>query len=460
MLDGRVKTLHPKIFGGILAMRENNEHMEQVGEHEIKMIDMVVCNLYPFEETINKKDVTFDDAIENIDIGGPSLLRAAAKNFSDVIVVTDPEDYDKIISNLEKGEVDQEIRKNLARKVYEKTSVYDNLISNYLNSQLKEKELFSENMVMSFSKIQELRYGENPHQKAAFYKDKKIMEASLANEEKLHGKELSYNNIMDTDGAIEIIKEFKEPACAVIKHANPCGAAIAGKIELALEKAYNADPLSAFGCIIALNRNCNLKCAEFMKGKFVEVVVAPGFDDDALKLLEEKKNIRILKLPGLLDHQKTKSRELFTIKKVVGGLLVQTRGYPDFDELELKVVTKRKPTEKEIKDMIFAAKVCKHVKSNSVLYAKDNATVGIGAGQMSRVDATIIATRKSEGRAKGASMASDAFFPFRDGVDEAAKAGISAIIQPGGSIRDKEVIEAANEHNIAMVFSGVRLFLH
>jgi len=305
-----------------------------------------------------------------------------------------------------------------------------------------------------------MRYGENPHQKAAFYKDKRIIEASMAQVEQLHGKELSYNNIMDGDGALNIVKEFREPACAVIKHANPCGAAIAGKIELALEKAFNADPLSAFGCVIALNRAVNLKCAEFMDGKFVELIIAPDFDKDALKKLEQKKNIRILKLPQLADYYKSDEREDLTMKKVVGGILVQTRGYPDFEKLDLKVVTKRKPTEKEIKDMIFAARICKNVKSNSVLYAKDNVTIGIGAGQMSRVDASIIATRKSDGKAKGAVMASDAFFPFRDGIDEAAKAGINAIIQPGGSIRDKEVIEAADEHGIAMVFSGTRLFLH
>ncbi len=454
MLDGRVKTLHPKIHGGLLALRNSSDHMKQVGEHEIKMIDMVVCNLYPFEETISKKDVTFEEAIENIDIGGPSMLRSAAKNFADVIVITNPEDYDIVAESLEKdGNIDIEYRKKLAQKVFEKTAVYDGMISNYLND-----ELLPENFIMSYKKVQSLRYGENPHQKAAFYKERKIVEPSLSAAEQLNGKELSYNNIMDTDGAIEIVKEFKEPACSVIKHANPCGAAIAGKIELALEKAYNCDPLSAFGCIIAFNRTCNVKCAEFMKGKFVEVVVAPDYEPEALKLLQEKKNCRVLKIPGLGTAEN--EVEPLTLKKVVGGLLVQSRKFPDFDTLELKCVTKRKPTEKEIKDMIFAAKICKHVKSNSVLYAKDNGTVGIGAGQMSRVDSTIIAARKAGDRANGAVMASDAFFPFRDGVDEAAKAGIKAIIQPGGSIRDEEVIKAADEQDIAMVFSGTRLFLH
>jgi len=427
--------------------------MEQVGEHKIKMIDMVVCNLYPFEETIQKKDVTFEEAIENIDIGGPSILRAAAKNFKDVLVITNPEDYEAVLSKLEDGKVDVGFRKDLAQKVYTKTAIYDSMIAKYLR-----KDDFPDNFLLSLGKLQDLRYGENPHQKAAFYRDKHIDEISLAQADQLHGKELSYNNIMDSDGALEIIKEFKEPVVAVIKHANPCGAATSNKIEIALDKAFNADSMSAFGCIIAMNRPCNLKCAEFMKGKFIEVVIAPDFDKDALKMLEEKKNVRLLRLPGIADYYKSDKREHLVYKKVAGGMLVQTKEYPDFGEL--KVVTKRKPSEREIKDMIFAAKICKHVKSNSVLYAKENVTIGIGAGQMSRVDATIIATRKSDGKAKGAVMASDAFFPFRDGIDEAAKAGIGAIIQPGGSIRDKEVIEAADEHGISMVFSGIRLFLH
>ena len=457
MLDGRVKTLHPKIHGGLLALRKNKEHMKQIEEQDIKLIDMIVVNLYPFEETIKKENVKFEDAIENIDIGGPSMLRSAAKNFEDVVVITDSNDYSLVLKELkEKGDVSKELRKKIAGKVFEKTASYDAMISNFL----KENKDFPDSFLMVFDKKQDMRYGENPHQKAAFYSGKESVEPSITQAEQLNGKELSYNNIMDSDAALNIVKEFSEPCCAVIKHANPSGVAIAEKIETALEKAYNTDPLSAFGCIIALNRKCDLACAKFMRDKFIEVVIAPGYDEDASNLLKEKKNLRIMVLPDFDGFYKNKKTEKITLKKIVGGLLVQTREYPDFEKIDLKVVTKRKPTEQEIKDMIFACKVNKHVKSNAVLFAKDGITVGIGAGQMSRVDSSIIAARKAGIKAKGAVMSSDAFFPFRDGVDEAAKAGIKAIIQPGGSIRDQEVIDAANEHDIAMVFSGVRLFLH
>lgn len=458
MLDGRVKTLHPKIHGALLALRKNKEHMKQIKEQNIQPIDMVVVNLYPFEETIKQKNVKFEDAIENIDIGGPSMLRSAAKNFEDVIVVTDSNDYSIVLKELkEKGNVSKELRKELARKAFEKTAFYDAMISNFLQG--KEND-FPEKLLMVFEKKQDMRYGENPHQKAAFYSEKEFAEPSIAQAEQVNGKELSYNNIMDADAALNIVKEFSEPCCSVIKHANPSGVAAAEKIENALEKAYNADPLSAFGCIIALNKKCNLACAEFMRDKFIEVVIAPDYDKDALNLLKEKKKLRVMVLPNLGEFYKNKRIEKFTLKKIVGGLLLQTREYPDFEKLDLKVVTKRKPSEQEIKDMIFACKVNKHVKSNAVLFAKDGVTVGIGAGQMSRVDSSIIAARKAGPKAKGAVMSSDAFFPFRDGIDEAAKAGITAIMQPGGSIRDQEVIDAANEHNIAMVFSGTRLFLH
>jgi phosphoribosylaminoimidazolecarboxamide formyltransferase / IMP cyclohydrolase len=486
MMDGRVKTLHPKVHGGLLALRENKEHMAQAKENKIEMIDMVVVNLYPFVETV-KKRLSFEETIEMIDIGGPSMIRSAAKNFKHVLVLVDPKDYGWIIGEIKANKpIPIDKRKLLAKKVFMNTAAYDSAIMSYLND---NKELFPESYVSNFQKKQEMRYGENPYQEAAFYVANEIIEPCISNAVQLQGKELSYNNIMDSDGAVEIVKEFREPCAAVIKHANPSGVAVSDKIEEALIKAYNADPLSAFGCVLALNRDCNKACAEFLKDKFIEVVIAPDFDKEAEKIFAEKKNVRLMKLSNLMDfYKKRKKQELLTTKKVVGGLLVQSRNFPelnldevkiiknenptkeDIDKLteearqgtlkELICVTKKVPKKEELKDMVFAMKVCKHVKSNSVLYVKDLVTIGIGAGQMSRVDATIIATRKSEGKAKDAVMVSDAYFPFRDGIDEAAKSGISAIIQPGGSIRDKEAIDAANEHGIAMVFSGTRLFLH
>ena len=484
MMDGRVKTLHPKIHGGLLCLRDNPDHMKQAEDNDITMIDMVVVNLYPFEETV-KKGLSFEETIEMIDIGGPSMIRSASKNFKDVIVLVDPEDYSWVTEALKNNEeISLEKRKELARKVFDRTAVYDAAIAKYL----REKEGFPDSICMSFNKKQDMRYGENPYQDAAFYVDPLCKEPGIGNAEQLHGKALSYNNIMDSDGALNIVKEFCEPCVSVIKHANPSGVAVDEKIEVALEKAYNADALSAFGCIIAMNRTCNKACAEFLADKFIEVVIAPDYDSDALELLTAKKNRRILKLSSLAMCYNEDVKELLTTKKVVGGMLVQTRTFPSLNLDEVKVVnnsnptkediakltaeakegtlkdmicvTKKEPTPEQLKDMVFAMKVCKHVKSNSVMYAKDLVTVGIGAGQMSRVDATKIATRKSDGRATGAVMVSDAFFPFRDGIDAAAEAGISAIIQPGGSIRDEEAIQAANEHGISMVFNGTRLFLH
>jgi len=484
MMDGRVKTLHPKIHGGLLALRENKDHMQQAKDNNIEMIDLVVVNLYPFEETV-KKNLSFEETIEMIDIGGPSMIRSASKNFKDVIVIVDPKDYNQVIESIKSGkELSIEQRKELARKVFDRTAAYDAAIAKYL----RVKEGFPDSICLSYNKKQDMRYGENPYQSAAFYVDPLTKEPGVGDAEQIHGKELSYNNIMDTDGALNIVKEFCEPCVSVIKHANPSGVAVDEKIESALEKAYNADSLSAFGCIIAMNRTCNKACAEFLKDKFLEVVIAPDYDREALDILMEKKSRRLLKLPALQMCYKEDVKELLTTKKVVGGMLIQTRNFPTLNLDEVKIVkndnpakediakltqeakegilkelicvTKKQPTEAQLKDMVFAMKVCKHVKSNSVLYAKDLVTSGIGAGQMSRVDATMIATRKSAGRAKGAVMVSDAFFPFRDGIDESVKSGITSIIQPGGSIRDKEVIEAADEHGIAMVFSGTRLFLH
>jgi phosphoribosylaminoimidazolecarboxamide formyltransferase/IMP cyclohydrolase len=420
-----------------------------------------------------------------IDIGGPSMLRSAAKNFKDVIVIVDPGDYQPIIESIKNNEeIPIERRKELARKVFDRTSVYDSAIAKYL----RVEEGFPDSICLAYNKKQDMRYGENPYQEAAFYVDPLCKEPGIGQAEQLHGKELSYNNIMDSDGALNIVKEFCEPSVSVIKHANPSGVSVSEKIEDALEKAYNADSLSAFGCIIAMNRECNKACAEFLADKFIEVVIAPSYEKEALDLLTQKKNRRILKLSSLQACYKEDIKEKLTTKKVVGGMLVQSRNFPNLNLDEVKIiknenpskediakltqeakdgvlkelicVTKKEPTPEQLKDMVFAMKICKHVKSNSVMYAKDLVTSGIGAGQMSRVDATIIATRKAQGRAKDAVMVSDAFFPFRDGIDEAVKSGITSIIQPGGSIRDKEVIDAANEHGIAMVFSGTRLFLH
>jgi len=450
MMEGRVKTLHPKIHGGLLALRDKILHMKQAKENKIEMIDVVVVNLYPFEDTVKKK-VSFEETIEMIDIGGPSMIRSAAKNFKHVIVLTDPDDYQTVLKKLKKGDLSLEERKELAKKVFEKTAVYDSMISNYL-----EKEEFPKNVIFPFSKIQDLRYGENPHQKGAFYKEPTLNETSIVNAKQLWGKELSYNNIFDGDGALELVKEFKNPAVSIIKHANPCGVAERDTIEKAFEDAYNVDPMSAFGCVIALNRPCTLKVAKMTKGKFIELLMAPSFDKDALEFLKKNKEFcRILEVGKL-----TKSHKGYDMKKVVGGILIQSREWPDIEKIELKCVTKRKPTKKELEDLKFAWKVNKHTKSNSVVFAKDKTGYGMGVGQMSRIDASIIAKRKSKGRVKDGSMSSDAFFPFPDAVEAAAEAGIKSIIQPGGAKKDKEVIAKCDELGIAMVFSRVRLFKH
>jgi len=453
MVDGRVKTLHPKIFAGILAVRKNKKHMEELKKNNIDPIDIVVVNLYPFEETVAKK-ASFEEIIENIDIGGPSLVRAAAKNFEDVLIIVDPADYHGILGSLKNKKISNELKQNLALKAFEHTARYDTIINQYFIDRFGNGK-FPEILNLSFKKKQDLRYGENPHQQAAFYKDPFIDKCCITSTRQLHGKELSYNNILDMENAFQLIKEFEEPAVAIIKHNNPSGVATRKSIDEAFSAALDADPLSAFGSIIALNRACDKKTAEKMKECFIEVVLCPKFNDDALQILREKKNIRLMEAASV-----TKPCPGYFMTKVSGGLLVQTRNYTKISEKNLKAVSKRKPTKKEIEDMLFAFKVTKHVKSNSIVFAKNNTTVGIGAGQTSRVDAVKIAASKAGEMAKGAVMSSDAFFPFRDGVDEASKAGITAIIQPGGSIRDKGVIEAADEHNMAMVFTGIRLFWH
>ena len=453
MLDGRVKTLHPKIFGGILAVRKNKEHMQQLKENKIDLIDLVVVNLYPFEETV-RKNKSFNEAIENIDIGGPSLLRASAKNFQDTLTVVDPADYNLVVNELKKEQISKSIRQNLALKVFEHTARYDSIINNYFMEKF-ENNSFPDILNRTFIKKQDLRYGENPHQKAAFYVDPATYESSVSTAKQLHGKELSFNNILDVDNAFQLVKEYREPAVAIIKHTNPAGCAVASTIEEAFKKAYEADTLSAFGSVIALNRPCTAKVADMIKGFFVEVVICPKFEKGALSTLTKKKNLRLLETGNI-----KKSDKGYSSRKVVGGLLVQTGTLPEISEKNLKVVSKRKPTKEEIKQMLFAFKVTYHVKSNAIVFAKDNVTVGTGAGQMSRVVSVKIAAEKAGKQAKGAVMSSDAFFPFKDGVDEAAKAGITAIIHPGGSIRDEEVIKAANEHNMAMVTTGIRLFWH
>ena len=452
MMDGRVKTLHPNIFAGILSDRKNKKHSDELKKQKIGAIDLVVVNFYPFEETI-RSSPKLSDAIENIDIGGPSLARAAAKNYKNVLVVVDPSDYSKVLEKIKSKKISDEYRLNLAAKAFEATASYDSLINRYFNGLAKNN--YPQTLNLTFRKIQDLRYGENPHQSAAFYRDFFVENGNAATAKQLQGKELSYNNILDVDAAFELVKEFEKPAAAVIKHTNPSGVASAEKIEDAYIKAHEADPKSAFGCIVALNRNCNLEIAKYMKPLFIEVVICPKFGKDALEVLKEKKNLRLLET-GSVKQLKNK----FDLRKVTGGLLAQNEPHTELNEKKLKFVTKRKPTKEEIKSLIFAWKVNKHTKSNSVVFVKDDITVGIGAGQMSRVDAVNLAIMKNAGKIKKSVMSSDAFFPFRDGVDHAAKAGVTAIIQPGGSIRDEEVIAAANEHNIAMVFTGIRLFRH
>jgi phosphoribosylaminoimidazolecarboxamide formyltransferase/IMP cyclohydrolase len=460
ILDGRVKTLHPLIFGGILAKSDNSLHQEQLAAQQIEPIGLVVVNLYPFQKTISKKEVKLEEAIENIDIGGPSLLRAAAKNYQDVAIVINPKDYPVILEELEKNqeEISLETKKKLANEVFEHTSFYDGIISQYLRKNLhKESTSFPQILNLLGEKASDLRYGENPHQSASFYKEMLVKEANLGDAVQLGGKELSFNNLVDLGAVLEIVKDFQEPTVVFVKHTNPCGLASASTIEEAYQKAYKGDPLSAYGSIIGINRIVDTELANLIKETpFVEAVLAPDFEDEALNILRQKKNRRLIKVGDL----KSRDVQVKDIKKIPGGFLVQDRNIKEITIKNLKMVTKRKPNKDELKELLFAWKVVKQVKSNAIVLTKDKKTVGIGAGQTSRVDSVLIAIRKSEGRSKGSYLASDAFFPFRDGVDEAAKAGITAIIQPGGSKRDEEVIEAADENNLVMVFTGVRCFKH
>ncbi len=457
IMDGRVKTLHPLIHGGILGIRDNENHIKEMKKHGIKPIDMVVVNLYPFEETVSKKDVTLDDAIENIDIGGPSMLRSSAKNFQDVAVVVDPDDYEEILTEMKEsdGAVSYDTKMRLSVKSFKHTSRYDSLISKYLEQKLK-KEDFPSLLNLQFEKVTDLRYGENPHQKAVFYENTSSNKGALSKAKQLHGKELSYNNILDLDAALELVREFDKTAAVIIKHTNPCGAALGEPLVSAYKKARDTDPLSAFGGIIGLNRAVDEETAREISSTFVEAVIAPDYDDSALAVLKEKKNIRLLKLKDFIVRQENE----YDMRSVCGGLLLQDKDSVTLIEENLKVVTNRQPKDIEWAALRFAWKVAKHVKSNAIIYATDTETVGIGAGQMSRVDSSKLAAMKANKPLQGTAMASDAFFPFRDSVDEAAKVGITAIIQTGGSVKDEEVIAAANEHNIAMVFTGIRHFRH
>ncbi len=461
-LDGRVKTLHPNIHGGILAIRDNPEHMKQLEQHNISTIDLIVVNLYPFKQTILKENVSLDEAIENIDIGGPSMLRGAAKNYQDVAVVIDPSDYDKVLNEIkENGKTDIKTNFYLAAKVFMHTAHYDTLIAEYL----KEKagiEAFPNTLTLTYEKVQEMRYGENPHQSAAFYKEIGDNKGMLTSVIQIHGKELSFNNINDTHGALELLKEYSEPTVVACKHSNPCGVGSAENIYEAYMKAFNADPVSIFGGIVVANREIDKSTAVELNKIFVEIVLAPDFTNEALEILSAKKNIRLLKLENM---EKMQPKNSIDIKKVSGGILVQHVDSLLFNESDLKCVTDRKPTEKEMEDLLFAWKMVKYVKSNGIAIAKDKQSIGIGPGQVNRIWACNQSIEHAidhlgENSLKGASLASDAFFPFSDCVEAAAKAGITAIIQPGGSLNDKDSIDACNKYGIAMLFTEMRHFRH
>lgn len=454
IMDGRVKTLNPFIHGGILAIRDNAEHVAAMEKHRITAIDMVVVNLYPFRETIAKPEATLSDAIENIDIGGPAMIRAAAKNFNYVTVVVNPARYGTIIDALRtEGSVPAGLRMALAQEAYGHTAEYDACISRYLALEAGET-LFPAKLHLVYEKVENLRYGENPHQQAAFYKESGCNGQGIAHARQLHGKELSFNNIVDMEAAWTIVNDFDEPAAAIIKHTNPCGTGIGSTIAEAYDKAYTADTVSAFGGIVAVNRPVDKAAAEKMSTLFLEAIIAPAFIPEALQILTGKKNLRLLEAPPLAKG------EAVDLKKVSGGLLIQQLDRADEQTGEYRVVTKRQPDEQEWQQLIFAWKVVKHVKSNAIVVAKDNKTLGVGAGQMNRVGAAAIALEQAGADAQGAVLSSDAFFPFGDTVEAAAKAGITAIIQPGGSVRDEESIAKADQYGIAMVFTGIRHFKH
>jgi phosphoribosylaminoimidazolecarboxamide formyltransferase / IMP cyclohydrolase len=460
MLDGRVKTLHPKIHGGLLARREDAAHMKALRDAGIPTIDLLVVNLYPFQATVADPDSRFEDAVENIDIGGPAMLRAAAKNHAGVAVVVDPADYQPVLEEIKSsGTVADATRFALATKVFAHTSAYDGAIANYLSSLDVERKRgeYPHTLSLQFHKLQDLRYGENPHQSAAFYRDERPVPGGLAAYRQVQGKELSYNNIADADAAWECAKSFAEPACVIVKHANPCGAAVGTTLLEAYNKAFTTDPTSAFGGIIAFNRALDAAAAEAVSKQFAEVVIAPRVEPEAQKLLAKKANVRVLEVALAHDVQR------HDYKRVGGGVLVQSTDALPLNRKDLKVVSKKPPTESQWSDLLFAWRVAQFVKSNAIVFCGGGATLAVGAGQMSRVDSARIASIKAENAGlplAGSVVASDAFFPFRDGLDVVVKAGASAVIQPGGSVRDDEVIAAADEHAVAMVFTGVRHFRH
>ena len=454
IMDGRVKTLHPKVHGALLCVRDNPYHVRQIEELGIQYIDLVCVNLYPFKETVQKPGVSHEEIIENIDIGGPSMLRSASKNYKFIPVLCDPSDYDAVVKELrENGETSLTTREYLAAKVFRHTASYDTMIASYLTERTGEK--YPEKFTITFDKVQELRYGENPHQSAAFYKGMNP-QYSLANAKQLHGKELSYNNIQDGNAAIEILKDFEgQPAVVGLKHMNPCGVGIGKTIEEAWDKAYEADPVSIFGGIVAFNEPIHASVAEKLSKIFLEIIIAPAFDEDAFEILSKKKNIRLMQLDTSLEVNAK-----YKVTNVNDGLLVQDIDDHKITAEDLRCVTNRKPTEEELEQLLFAWKVVKHVKSNAIVLVKDNMTIGVGAGQMNRVGAAKIAIEQAGEKAKGSIMSSDAFFPMPDTVEEAVKAGVTAIIQPGGSIKDQLSIDVCNEHGIAMVYTGVRHFKH
>jgi phosphoribosylaminoimidazolecarboxamide formyltransferase/IMP cyclohydrolase len=462
ILDGRVKTLHPNVHGGILARRDNAGHMQTIREHNIEPIDMVVVNLYPFEETVARGS-DHETTVENIDIGGPSMVRSAAKNYADVAIVTSPDQYAGIVQelNAENGSLSLETRERLAAAAFALTARYDAAISAYF--QKRAPETFPRSITLAFEKSLPLRYGENPHQGAAFYVEPRAVHPCIATAEQIHGKELSFNNILDLDSAFNLVKEFSASAAVVIKHNNPCGAAVGATQEEAFRKAYEGDPISAFGGILAFNQELDEATAFQITepNRFIECIIAPGFSDKALHLLTTrptwKKNVRLLRVKPLSGE---KVEAMLDYRRVDGGLLVQARDVSRDDFGQARVVTNRQPSEVEMADLQFAWLVCKHVKSNAIIFAREGMVIGVGAGQMSRVDSVHLATRKGGDRVAGCVLASDAFFPFRDNVDAAAKVGITAIVQPGGSMRDQDSINACNEHGLAMVFTGMRHFRH
>lgn len=456
-LDGRVKTLHPNIHAGLLARREIKEHADTLKEMDITPIDMLVINLYPFQKTIMKDGVSKEEAIENIDIGGPAMLRSGAKNHEYVTVLTDPSDYEGVLKELEEnGKVSYETNFRLAVKVFEHTAHYDAMIADHFNRLRGDHEL-KDTFTITFDKIQDMRYGENPHQNAAFYKECRKTSGTIGDAIQLHGKELSYNNINDADGALELLKEFPDQvACVAVKHANPCGVGLGKNVFEAFKKAYDSDPVSIFGGIVAFNRTVDVVTAEKLAEMFLEIIIAPDYKDEAITLLSKKKNIRLLRLSDI----ESREDDALVMKKVGGGMLVQTKDTTVVDRSTMKVVTIAQPSDEEIENAIFGMTVCKHVKSNAIVLVKNMASIGIGPGQMSRIGATNIAVSMAGEKAKGSVLASDAYFPFEDCVEAARKAGVTCIIQPGGSISDQKVIDKANELGISIIFTGMRHFKH